>query len=115
MRVSGFPSCCGLNTVSELYDFDVRGLPANMATVAVTSPDQENTGIGQRLRDAGYERVGQFRGIHGYNLNLYLRQPLPRPPAPVYANGGGLFISRRTGRRVTDGWARRNPTKVTRF
>lgn len=111
MRVSQFPQCCGLFTVSGLHDLTARKLPDGRASVAVTNQAQELNGTGQRLRDHGFEQVGQFKGNYNNTLYLYLRQRLPRPAIPPPQKVPG-FYSRNTDRRVSGGWAKRYPERV---
>ena len=75
-NVSGFPSCCGLEIVHEMWvdpknKNDYRMVDV-LARVAVTAPSQ--TDVVKRLKEEDFKEVGQFVGNSGDMLTLWLRQ-----------------------------------------
>lgn len=112
--VTAFPSCCGLRIVHRLgtYRFDHRHQSPNLppcASIAVTN--QVQTAEAAALEERGYKAVATFAGNYNRNtLTLWLRD---RPTKAINVpTRSGRFISRATGRPVTDAWALRNPTRV---
>lgn len=75
-NLTGFPSCCGLEIVHEMWmepknKYDA-GMSSVIARVAVTAPHQID--VIERLKAEDFKEVGTFEGNGGYMLTLWLRQ-----------------------------------------
>lgn len=110
-RTSAFPACCGLEISHNLgiSAFGTTG-QTRLAKVAVTNIEQNNSGVGQQLQEAGYAQVGTFLGNYHNALTLWLKQRATRDStrSPLSTT----YVSRHTGRPVTVAWALRNPDRV---
>jgi hypothetical protein len=113
-RFTPFAGCCGLDILYGLASTG-RSSPTNgsgNAAVAVTNDRQRQYGDHAALEKSGFKMVATFAGRYSRNkLYLWLRDRAP--PKPVHVpQRSGRFISRRTGRPVTDRWALHNPSRV---